>query len=149
MKALKTAQRWFRLGNAKTPAGRALLIEQFRILTSQIPVLYGVLIIDSISLAYVLPPSLPRWFRFGVPGALLLISTVRMIYWLKLRVAAPTAEQALKHLFKTRILASALNAAFSIWALALFERVDPSERAPVALLVFMGSVGSAYCLASF
>ena len=72
-----------------------------------------------------------------------------MIYWLKLRVAAPTAEQALKHLFKTRILASALNAAFSIWALALFERVDPSERAPVALLVFMGSVGSAYCLASF
>ena len=107
MKALKTAQRWFRLGNAKTPAGRALLIEQFRILTSQIPVLYGVLIIDSISLAYVLPPSLPRWFRFGVPGALLLISMVRMIYWLKLRVAAPTAEQALKHLFKTRILASA------------------------------------------
>jgi diguanylate cyclase (GGDEF)-like protein/PAS domain S-box-containing protein len=149
MKALKTVQRWFRLGNAKTPAGRALLIEQFRILTSQIPVLYGVLIIDSISLAYVLPPSLPRWFRFGVPAALLLISMVRMIYWLKLRAAAPTAEQALKHLYKTRILASALNAAFSIWALALFERVDPSERAPVALLVFMGSVGSAYCLASF
>src|SRR5207245_11166378 len=114
-----------------------------------IPVLYVVVISYSISLASVLPPSPSRWFRFSVPGALLLISMVRIIYWLKLRLAAPTAEQALKQLFKTRILASALNAAFSIWALALFERVDPSERAPVALLVFMGSVGSAYCLASF
>src|SRR5947209_20489238 len=105
MKALKTAQRWFRLGNAKTPAGRALLIEQFRILTSQIPVLYGVLIIDSISLAYVLQPLLARWFRFGVPGALLLISTVRMLYRIKLRFAAPTAAQALQHIYNTRIQA--------------------------------------------
>jgi hypothetical protein len=39
MKVLNRLRRWFRLGNAGTPAGRALLIEQFRILTSQIPVL--------------------------------------------------------------------------------------------------------------
>jgi hypothetical protein len=25
------------------------------------------------SIAYVLPPSLPWWLRFGVPGALLLV----------------------------------------------------------------------------
>ena len=31
----------------------------------------------------------------------------------------------------------------------LFECVDLPSRAPIALLVFMGSVGSAYCLASF
>ena len=51
-----------RLAVPKTPAGRALLIEQFRILTSQIPVLYGVLIVESVSISYVLPASLPAWF---------------------------------------------------------------------------------------
>ena len=46
------------VGETRTPAGRSLLIEQFRILTSQVPVLYGVLVIDSTSIACVLPPSL-------------------------------------------------------------------------------------------
>jgi diguanylate cyclase (GGDEF)-like protein/PAS domain S-box-containing protein len=149
MRVLSYVRRWLYLGNTETPAARALLIEQFRILTSQIPVLYGVLIVDSISIAYVLPSHLPWWFRFGVPGALLVISVIRMIYWIKLRHVVPSAEQALKHLAKTRILASALNAAFSVWTLALFDNVDPDTRAPLALLVFMGSVGSAYCLGSF
>jgi len=57
MTLLQAIRRWFWLGDARTPAGRALLGEQFRILTSQVPVLYGVLIIDSLSIAYVLPAS--------------------------------------------------------------------------------------------
>ena len=84
-----------------------------------------------------------------MPGALLLVSVIRMIYWVKLRKVVPTAEQALKHLFKTRILASALNAVFAVWTLVLFDSVDADSRAPLALLVFLGSVGSAYCLGSF
>jgi predicted signal transduction protein with EAL and GGDEF domain len=51
-------------------AGRALLVEQFRILTGQIPILYGVLIINGASIACVLPASVPFWLRFGVPGVL-------------------------------------------------------------------------------
>jgi diguanylate cyclase (GGDEF)-like protein/PAS domain S-box-containing protein len=142
-------RRWFYIGSARTPAGRALLVEQFRILTSQIPILYGVLIVESVSVSYVLPPSLSLWFRFGVTGALLLISVIRMFYWVRLRSVAPTPEQALRHLFKMRFLTSALNAAFSVWTLILFDSVDLNSRAPLALLVFMGSVGSAYCLGSF
>jgi diguanylate cyclase (GGDEF)-like protein/PAS domain S-box-containing protein len=147
-KALKTVRRWFYLGNAKTPVGSALLIQQFRILTSQVPVLYGVLILNSISIAYVLPPSLPWWFRLGVTGVLLVASLLRMVYWLKLRGATPTAEEARHHLFKTRILSSMLNAGFSLWALLLFQFVDPDTRAPIALLAFMAAIGSAYCLGS-
>src|SRR5882762_7241399 len=121
MNIVRHIRRWFYIGSARTPAGRALLIEQFRILTSQIPVLYGVLVVDSISVAYVLPASLPWLMRFGVPGALLLISAIRMVYWLRLRSVAPTPEQALKKLFRMRILASALNAAFSVWTFMLFD----------------------------
>jgi hypothetical protein len=58
---MRTLSRWLHLGlgNAGTPASRALLVEQFRILTSQVPVLYGVLIVESLSDSYVLPSSLP------------------------------------------------------------------------------------------
>ena len=126
-----------------------MLVEQFRILTSQVPVLYGVLIVESLSVSYVLPSSLPPWFRLGVPSALVIVSAIRMLHWVRLRGFVPTPEQALQYLFKTRILASVINACFSIWTLILFESVDVALRAPLALLVLMGSVGSAYCLASF
>ncbi len=147
-KVLKLVRRWLYLGNAKTPAGRALLLEQFRILAAQVPILYGVLIINSLTIAAVLPPSFPWWFRFGVTAALLLASAFRMLYWMKLRRVEPTAEQVLHHLSKTRILSSAVNACFSLWALVLFEYVAADSRGPIALLVFMGSVASAYCLGS-
>ena len=42
-----------------------------------------------------------------------------------------------------------LNAGFVLWILALFATVDPDLRAPIALLVFMGCIGTAYCLGSF
>jgi predicted signal transduction protein with EAL and GGDEF domain len=148
MKPRHRVRRWFYLGSAKTPAGRALLVEQFRILTSQIPVLYGVLIVDSLSIAYVLPTSLPFWLRFITPAALILGSAARLTYWMQLRSAIPTAEQALAHLFKIRVLCSVVNLGFSVWTLARFENLDAASRAAVALVVFMGSVGSAYCLGS-
>lgn len=149
MKVLKRVRRWFYLGNTTTPIGRALLVEQFRILANQVPVLYGVLIVESISIAYVLPASLNTWFRFGVPGGLVLLSAIRVAFWVRLRRVTLTPEQALRHLFKTRILVSTFNAVFSLWTLMLFANVDLNSRAPLALLVFMGSVASAYCLGSF
>jgi diguanylate cyclase (GGDEF)-like protein/PAS domain S-box-containing protein len=148
-KLLRTVRGAFKLGNAETPAGRALLLEQFRILTSQIPILYGVTIVNSVSIASILPPSLPWWLRFGLPGVLLAVSAVRLIHWLRLRTFVPTPEQALKFLAKTALVAAPLNAGFSLWTLALVDAVELHARAPIALLVFMGSVGSAYCLAGF
>lgn len=149
MRVLKKFRRLFYFGSTRTAASRALLIEQFRILTSQIPVLYGMLIVESVSIAYVLPASHALWIRYGVPAALILISAVRMVYWLRLRKVTSSPEQALRHLVKTLILASALNAVFSLWTLLQFDNVDPNLRASLALLVFMGSIGSAYCLGSF
>jgi diguanylate cyclase (GGDEF)-like protein len=149
MKVLSYVRNWLRIGDTQTPAGRALLIEQYRILTSQVPVLHCLLIVDSISIPYVLPETLPWWFRFGVPGVLLTVSVIRLAFWVRLGQIVATAEQALRQLARARILASVLNAAFSVWTLTLFDSVDAHSRAPLALLVFLGSVGCAYCLGSF
>jgi diguanylate cyclase (GGDEF)-like protein/PAS domain S-box-containing protein len=149
MKWLGNIRRWFRLGNANRPASRALLLEQFRILTSQIPVLYCVIIVDSISIAYVPPSSVAWLLRFGVPGVLLPLCAIRLVHWARLRKLVPTPEQALNYLSRMRFVAATVNAGFSAWALVLLATVDLTSRASIALLVFIGSTGSAYCLASF
>ena len=50
---------------------------------------------------------------------------------------------------RLRTVAVGLNAGFVLWIFALFGAVEPGLRAPVALLVFMGCVGTAYCLGNF
>ncbi|WP_298881924.1 EAL domain-containing protein [uncultured Bradyrhizobium sp.] len=139
----------FSVGSTTDPLGRSLLVEQFRVLRKQVPVLYAVLLIDSISVGLVLPSSVSPWLRFAVPTGLLAICVVRLIQWVRLDRAEFTPEDAYRQLVRTRLVAIFLNTGFVLWILALFGVVDPGLRAPVALLVFMGCVGTAYCLGSF
>jgi len=149
MKLLTKIVRWFRMGEVRSPAARALVVEQYRILTRQIPILYLALIIDSISIAYAMPSTVPRLLSFGPPGVLIVISTIRLFQWSNRRSVTPTAEEAARRLSRMRILTAALNASYSAWSLALFEMTEVDSRALVSLLVYLGSLGSAYCLGSF
>ncbi|MGY4600500.1 MULTISPECIES: PAS-domain containing protein [unclassified Bradyrhizobium] len=139
----------FAVGDTADPLGRSSVIEQFRILRKQVPVLYAVLLVDSISVALVLPLTVSAWLRFGLPGALLALCLLRLTQWLRLKAVDVTPEQAKRELRRTHAVAVVLNAGFVFWILALFAAVDPDLRAPIALLVFMGCIGTAYCLGSF
>jgi predicted signal transduction protein with EAL and GGDEF domain len=108
-----------------------------------------VLLLDSISVGFVLPSSVNGWLRFALPGALLAVSVIRMIQWIRMRGVELTPEEAYRFLARMRILSAALPAGFLIWTLALIEVVDPALRAPISLLVFMGCIGAAYCLGIF
>lgn len=139
----------FAVGDTTDPLGRSLVVEQFRVLRKQVPVLYAVLLVDSISVALVLPPIVSAWLRFGLPAALLGLCLLRLAQWISLKAVDVTPEQAQRELRRTRFIAVVLNAAFVFWILALFATVDPGLRAPIALLVFMGCIGTTYCLGSF
>ena len=143
-----TIHAWFAIGDADTPLARALLCEQFRRLTTQAPILYGVLVLDSLSVAIVTPATLPWWLRFVFPSLLLTACIYRMTHWVRLRGRVPTAEQARAHLVKARALTAILSVGFLIWTSVLFYNVDTTLRAPIALVIFMASASSAYCLAS-
>jgi len=107
------------VGECTTPHGRTLVSEQFRILTNQIPILYAVILLDAISVGFVLPPSVDPWLRFAVPGMLLTVSVVRMIQWIRMRGVELAPEEAYRFLSRMRILSAALPAGFLIWILAL------------------------------
>jgi len=143
-----TIRAWFAIDDANSPFERALLCEQFRRLATQAPVLYGVLVLDSISIAIVTPANLPWWLRFVFPGLLLTACIYRMTHWVRLRGYVPTPELARVQLVKGRALTAILSIGFLIWTSALLFTVDAELRAPIALVIFAASAISAYCLAS-
>jgi diguanylate cyclase (GGDEF)-like protein/PAS domain S-box-containing protein len=149
MNLLNQAREAFSVGDIADPLGRSLLVEQFRILRRQVPVLYAVLLVDGFSVSLVLPSTVSSWLRFALPGVLLAVCILRLMQWIRIKDSEFTAEEARRYLLKSRVVAVALNSGFVFWILALFGAVDPDLRAPIALLVFMGCLGTAYCLGSF
>jgi diguanylate cyclase (GGDEF)-like protein/PAS domain S-box-containing protein len=149
MGILKRTRDAFSVGDTTNPLGRSLLVEQFRVLQKQVPVLYAALLVDSISVGLVLPSTVSPWLRFALPAALLAACFIRLTQWVRLKRNDFSPEEAYRELVRTRLVAGVLNAGFVLWILALFAVVEPNLRAPVALLVFMGCVGAAYCLGSF
>ena len=61
----------FAIGDTTDPIGRSLLVEQFRVLREQVPVLYAVLLVNSVSVGLLLPNTVSAWLRFALPAALL------------------------------------------------------------------------------
>ena len=149
MKRLRSMLHCFKLRETSPPVSRALLVETARSLRKQLPVLYAILAVNSIGIAYVLPPAMPRVLKFGPPGFLLFIVCIHLISWLRLNARAPTVEEALRHCSRARVLIMVLNAGALAWIVAAFDDMDISLRTPVSLLVSMGAVASAYCLRGF
>lgn len=87
MSLLSRTRGAFSIGSTTDPLGRSLLVEQFRVLRKQIPVLYAVLLVDSISVGLVLPATISPWLRFALPAALLAVCLIRLLQWLRLNGA--------------------------------------------------------------
>ena len=139
----------FAIGDTTDPLGRSLLVEQFRVLRKQVPVLYAALLVNSISVGLLLPDTVSAWLRFALPAALLAACLFRLAQWLRLKKEDFSAEEAYRELVRVRLATVVISSSFVIWILALFTVVDPGLRVSVSLLLFMGCVGTAYCLGSF
>jgi diguanylate cyclase (GGDEF)-like protein/PAS domain S-box-containing protein len=149
MKRFRYMLYWFKLGEASSPAARALLVEASRSLRKHISPLYAILTVNSVSIAYMLPADFPSTLRYCPLGVFLLIVCAHSVPWRRSGTSASTAEEALRRRSKTQILVVVLNIGALVWIIAALGNMDLNSRTPVLLLVFMGSVGSAYCLRSF
>ncbi|MDH2356438.1 hypothetical protein QCM80_38160 [Bradyrhizobium sp. SSUT112] len=67
MGVLTRTRQTFPLGDATDPLGRSLLVEQFRMVRKQIPVLYAVLLLYSISIGPILPGTVSAWLGVALP----------------------------------------------------------------------------------
>jgi diguanylate cyclase (GGDEF)-like protein len=135
--------RWFaEIGNDP-----ALAVPQAVSLRRQVPLLYGLLLINSLAVAITHHDTAPAVLAISVPAGLFGITLVRMTHWLRqARNAPPSPEQARRQLRVMTAVAGPVALAYVAWSLALMPYGGPFEQAHVGLYISTTVIGCIFCL---
>lgn len=129
-----------------TTAKSELLIAQDVALSNQVPLLYGILIINTsfVSLSHF--PVAPLYLSTYIPGILILCCAIRLLIWSRRRGETPDAGTARKHIHQMRLLAFGLSVVFSLWGIALYQYGTASTRTHVLFYLGFTCIGCLLCL---
>jgi len=119
---------------------------QFAAFSKQIPLLYFILIINSLAVAYTFVPLAPTWLTMAVPALLCAVAASRMVWWLRQRHLVPTDAAVLHNLRLTNWTAGPIGAMFACWSFALFPYGDPFAKGQVAFYMAVTVIGCIFCL---
>jgi len=133
-------------GTLDSERNQAILVEQFRALRKQVPLMYAMMFVDSAFLAFAAHGTVSPWLDLGIPAALALLSALRAAFWLRRRSFLPRPEQIPRYLRGTMIISAVLSLGFGGWGLVLFAEGDLVRRVCIALYIFIGAISCCYCL---
>ena len=125
----------------------AYLLAQHEQLKRQIPLLYATLIAIIMAAMAGSDPASSIWFRFVVPLALALVSAVRLMHWRRRPPGAATPREAATVIRRATLIACIYAATSSGWTTYSWLADLPEYRSYLPLLIAMGSVSVAVCLA--
>ena len=137
---------YFSIPDPATERGRALLYEQYRALSRQIPMLYAIMAVNSASLSAATYGSDSTVMNLGLPALLCLAAAVRSILWLRRRDSMPDPERICRYLRGTILSAAVLSFGFGGWGLLLFQDADLFQRTCIGLFIFIGAISCCFCL---
>ncbi len=140
--------RWASLPDPQDTAGQAILQEQFRTLTKQIPVMYALLLMNSFFLCLVAYEFAPITYSVGMPAVLSVAVVARSVLWFLRRNRTPGPDQIRRHLRGTLIAGSLFALLFGAWGQLLFSNADLLARACIALFIFINCITICYCVQS-
>ncbi|WP_206240573.1 putative bifunctional diguanylate cyclase/phosphodiesterase [Novosphingobium terrae] len=125
----------------------ALAVSQAINLQRQVPLLYGLLLINSLAVAITHREHAPRALTISAPAVLFTITVIRMIRWLKeARAGTPSPEKARRQLRLTTALCGPIAVAYIVWALMLSPYGGPFEQAHIGLYISTTVIGCIFCL---
>jgi diguanylate cyclase (GGDEF)-like protein len=137
------------LGLFRVPSDNPeLLRAQFLALSKQAPLLYFLLITNSVAVAYTYSRQAPAWLSIYVPMVLCTLCAVRLYIWWRQGKKAPVlSDDALRnHLRLTNTLACIIGAAFTTWGLMLFPYGDTAAKSHVVFYMAITAIGCIFCL---
>ena len=125
--------------------------EQFRTLSQQIPILYGIVIINSIFMAAATIAEAGALLSLAFPALVCPAMIFRLVQWRR-RSANLNGEMAIgsirRALRNTVILANVMPFLLAVWALSVMA-VVPATHAPyIPLFTILSMIACAYCLLS-
>ncbi|WDF72081.1 putative bifunctional diguanylate cyclase/phosphodiesterase [Novosphingobium sp. KACC 22771] len=135
--------RWF----AEIGADPDLAVLQVATLNRQVPLLYGLLLINAAAVAITHRTQAPLSLTLIVPAVLFAVTIARIVHWVRNgHRGLPTPEKAKRQLRLQSILAAPIAAAYTAWSLSLAPYGGAFEQAHVVLFVSTTVIGCIFCL---
>ncbi|ASL47699.1 Cyclic di-GMP phosphodiesterase Gmr [Burkholderia sp. AD24] len=123
-----------------------LVRSQLQAFGRQIPLLYFILLVNTMAVAITHVNCAPAWLAIYAPIALCALCVVRCVRWWRARHRVLTHDKAVPELRKLIWLASIFGIAFSTWSLLLFPYGTAYEQAHVAFYIATTVMGGVFCL---
>jgi diguanylate cyclase (GGDEF)-like protein len=119
---------------------------QIRMFTSQVPMLYFMLLVNVSAICYIHWDTAPRFLTADIGTVLIAFCFVRMAAWAARRKRTLSPEQAVRQLRITVRLTSAVSALFFAWGIALYPYGDAYGQGLIAFLLAITAIGCIVCL---
>ncbi|MDE1990892.1 MAG: EAL domain-containing protein [Rhizobiaceae bacterium] len=122
------------------------LIAQYNALSSQIPILYILLVINALAVAITHIHTAPIWLALYIPVALSVVCVFRIAWWQIHGKEQVTAEYAYNVMRRTIVLAAVLTFAFGGWAVALYQYGNAYQQGQIAYFLVVAGISCVFCL---
>jgi diguanylate cyclase (GGDEF)-like protein len=123
-----------------------LVRSQMEAFGRQIPLLYFMLVVNTMAVAVTHLACAPAWLVIDIPATLCAVCLIRCVRWWFFRHQTLTHEKAVPELRKTFWLTGVIGIAFTTWAVLLFHYGPAYEQAQVAFYMATTVVGCVFCL---
>ena len=123
-----------------------LMRAQVKALSTQVPVLYFIVIVNTLALAYTHYGVAPAVLTISFPIIVTIACLVRARTWLQTRAEA-MSEAAMGRLLKTTVgLGAAIAGVILVWGIALFQYGDAYAQGHVAFYLGITVISCIFCL---
>ncbi|ESQ90001.1 histidine kinase [Asticcacaulis sp. AC460] len=119
---------------------------QFRAFCKQMPTLYFILTVSTLSVSYTFSSRAPLWLSVYLPMAMCLVCVGRFLWWIRAGKTPVSDDVALLHLKHTNVLASLLSAGLTCWGLNLYGYGDDPAQGHVIFYMALTVIGCIFCL---
>lgn len=128
-------------------AGDPELVQaQLAAFTKQVPLLYFMLVTNTVALTVTHFHAAPALLTLYIPSMLYAVSLFRLVHWWFSRHRRYTHEEATGRLRSTYRLTALLGAGFCAWSLSLFPYGDAYQQSHVAFYIANTVIGCIFCL---
>ncbi|CAL4866433.1 hypothetical protein MMA231_00674 [Asticcacaulis sp. MM231] len=119
---------------------------QYSAFTKQIPLLYVLLSINTIAVAFTYARLAPPWLGIYMPALLFALCVARLVHWARQARTELDDDNVLHQLRRTNKLAIIIAAGFTAWALSLYGYGDTYAHAHVSFYMAVTVIGCIFCL---
>ncbi|WP_338544958.1 EAL domain-containing protein [Pseudomonas benzopyrenica] len=123
-----------------------LVKAQYLALSRQLPMMYFILLTNTLMLAGTHYAVAPRWLTLYCPLIMTLFGVIRAAEWVRTRNRPRSPTQMLTALKRTNMLAPIVASAFTAWSLALFPYGDSYTQAHVGFYMAITVIGCIFCM---